>query len=108
MLGSLLLNHKILKMKVDILAIGIHPDDVELSCSGVLLSEKIMGKKTGIVDLTQGELGTRGTPQTREEEAAEAARILGVSARENLNLQDGFFQNDKTHQQVYDGTDTSA
>ena len=60
-------------MKVDILAFGVHPDDVELSCSGVLLAEKLLGKKTGIVDITQGELGTRGTAETRKAEAAASA-----------------------------------
>ncbi|MDB5202870.1 MAG: Bacillithiol biosynthesis deacetylase BshB1 [Ferruginibacter sp.] len=85
-------------MKLDVLAFGVHPDDVELSCGGVLLVEKKEGKKTGIIDLTAGELGTRGTAQTREEEAADAAKILGVDARENLGLADGFFKNDEAHQ----------
>ena len=85
-------------MKLDILAFGVHPDDVELSCSGVLLSEKLMGKKTGIVDLTQGELGTRGTAETRKEEAAVSAKILQVDVRENLGLADGFFKNDEEQQ----------
>ncbi len=85
-------------MKLDILAIGVHPDDVELGCSGTLLNELKLGKKTGILDLTQGELGTRGTAQTRYDEAAEAAKILGVQARENLKMRDGFFKNDEAHQ----------
>ena len=85
-------------MKLDILAFGVHPDDVELSCGGVLLVEKKNGKKTGIVDLTQGELGTRGTAETRKTEAADAAKILGVDVRENLNMADGFLQNDPAHQ----------
>lgn len=85
-------------MKLDLLAFGVHPDDVELSCSGVLLVEKSNGKKTGIVDLTEGELGTRGTAETRYLEAADAARILGVDIRENLQLADGFFKNDEDHQ----------
>ena len=85
-------------MKLDLLAFGVHPDDVELSCSGVLLVEKNNGKKTGIVDLTEGELGTRGTAETRYLEAADAARILGVDIRENLQLADGFFKNDEEHQ----------
>jgi N-acetylglucosamine malate deacetylase 1 len=80
-------------MKLDILAIGAHPDDVELGCSGTILNEIRNGKKVGIVDLTQGELGTRGTVETRYQEAAESARILGVSVRENLKLPDGFFEN---------------
>ncbi|HEU4469891.1 MAG TPA: bacillithiol biosynthesis deacetylase BshB1 [Flavisolibacter sp.] len=85
-------------MKLDILAIGAHPDDVELACSGTLISEVRRGKKVGIVDLTQGELGTRGTIETRYAEAAEAARIMGISARENLKMRDGFFKNDEAHQ----------
>lgn len=85
-------------MKLDILAIGVHPDDVELGCSGTLLNELKLGKKTGILDLTQGELGTRGTAQTRYDEAARAAEILGVQIRENLKMRDGFFKNDEAHQ----------
>lgn len=85
-------------MKLDILAIGVHPDDVELSCAGVLLMEKLNGKKTGIVDLTRGELGTRGTAATREQEASDAAKILGVEVRENLGLADGFFENNQESQ----------
>ncbi len=85
-------------MKLDILAIGVHPDDVELSCSGVMLNERKQGKKTGIVDLTEGELGTRGTVETRKKEAAAAAKILGALVRENLKMRDGFFQNDEAHQ----------
>ncbi len=84
-------------MKLDILAIGVHPDDVELGCSGTLLNEIKSGKKVGIIDLTQGELGTRGTIQTRYDEAAKAAAILGVHARENLKMRDGFFQNDEAN-----------
>lgn len=79
-------------MQVDILAFGAHPDDVELGCSGVLLSAVLQGKKTAVVDLTKGELGTRGTAETREEESARATIILGLSSRENLALPDGFFQ----------------
>jgi len=85
-------------MKLDILAFGVHPDDVELSCSGTLMVEKKNGKKVGIVDLTRGELGTRGTAKTRKEEAAAAAKILGVDLRENLGIADGFFKNDEEHQ----------
>ncbi|GAB3432729.1 bacillithiol biosynthesis deacetylase BshB1 [Niabella aquatica] len=85
-------------MKLDILAIGVHPDDVELGCAGTLLKEIRNGKKAGIIDLTQGELGTRGTVATRYAEAADAARILGVSVRENLKMRDGFFKNDEAHQ----------
>ncbi|HMX81273.1 MAG TPA: PIG-L family deacetylase, partial [Ferruginibacter sp.] len=85
-------------MKLDVLAFGVHPDDVELSCAGALLVEKKNGKHTGIIDLTEGELGTRGTSETRRVEAAEAARILGVDLRSNLQMADGFFLNDETHQ----------
>ena len=85
-------------MKLDVLAIGVHPDDVELSCAGVLLVEKKNGKKTGIIDLTQGELGSRGTAETRRKEAEDAATILGVDVRENLGMEDGFFINDRAHQ----------
>ena len=85
-------------MKLDILAIGAHPDDVELGCSGTLISEIRKGKKAGIIDLTQGELGTRGTIETRYAEAAASARIMGLSVRENLKMRDGFFQTDEAHQ----------
>lgn len=85
-------------MKLDILAIGSHPDDVELGCSGTLINEIKRGKKVGIIDLTQGELGTRGTVETRYQEAADAAKIMGVGVRENLKMRDGFFKNDETHQ----------
>jgi bacillithiol biosynthesis deacetylase BshB1 len=85
-------------MKIDVLAFGVHPDDVELSCSGVLLVEKMNGKTIGIIDLTEGELGTRGTAETRKQEAADSAEILGVDIRENLQLADGFFQNDPESQ----------
>lgn len=84
--------------KLDILAIGVHPDDVELGCSGTLLKHAQLGYSCGILDLTQGELGTRGTAETRLQEAKAAAAILGVKVRENLGFADGFFQNDKTHQ----------
>lgn len=85
-------------MKLHLLAIGVHPDDVELGCSGVLINEIRNGKTAGIIDLTQGELGTRGSVETRYAEAAEAARIIGVSVRENLKMRDGFFRNDEEHQ----------
>ena len=85
-------------MKLDVLAIGVHPDDVELGCSGTLIKEVKRGKEAGVIDLTQGELGTRGTIETRFQEAEEAARIMGVSVRENLKMRDGFFQNDEAHQ----------
>ncbi len=85
-------------MKLDILAFGAHPDDVELGCGATLAKEISKGKKVGIIDLTRGELGTRGTAQTRKEEAENAAKILGVTVRENLGFADGFFVNDKAHQ----------
>lgn len=85
-------------MKLDLLAIGAHPDDVELSCSGTLAKEISRGKKVGILDLTRGELGTRGSAEIRDQEANEAAKILGVSVRENLAFADGFFTNDRSHQ----------
>lgn len=85
-------------MKLDILAFGAHPDDVELGCAGTILKEVSLGKKVGIVDLTRGELGTRGTAETRDQEATAAAKILGVSVRENLQMRDGFFVNDEKHQ----------
>jgi bacillithiol biosynthesis deacetylase BshB1 len=84
--------------KLDILAFGVHPDDVELGCSGTILASVAEGKKVGIVDLTQGELGTRGSAEIRREEAAAAAKVLQVSVRENLSMADGFFQNDEKHQ----------
>ena len=85
-------------MKLDILAFGAHPDDVELGCAATIAKEVSLGKKVGIVDLTQGELGTRGSAELRKVEAANAAKILGVVARENLGFADGFFVNDKEHQ----------
>lgn len=84
--------------KLNILAFGVHPDDVELGCSGTMLASVAEGKKVGIIDLTQGELGTRGTAETRKAEAACAAEILQTSVRENLQMADGFFQNDEKHQ----------
>jgi bacillithiol biosynthesis deacetylase BshB1 len=85
-------------MKLDLLAIGVHPDDVELGCSGTIINELKRGKKVAIVDLTQGELGTRGNIESRYKEAANAAKILGVKTRENLKMRDGFFKNDEEHQ----------
>jgi bacillithiol biosynthesis deacetylase BshB1 len=87
-------------MKLDILAVAVHPDDAELCCSGTLLMEKRNGKKTGVVDLTRGALGTRGTPELRAEEAARSAAILGLDVRENLGMADGFFKNDEEHQRL--------
>jgi len=85
-------------VKIDVLAFGAHPDDVELGCSGVLMMEKMQGKKTGVIDLTLGELGTRGTPETRRIESIAATAIMQLDVRDNLALADGFFQNDKAHQ----------
>jgi bacillithiol biosynthesis deacetylase BshB1 len=85
-------------MKLDILAVGVHPDDVELSCAGTLLKAMQSGRKAGILDLTRGELGTRGTAEIRMKEAAAAAEILGISVRDNLGMADGFFKNDPEHQ----------
>jgi len=85
-------------MKVDILAIGIHPDDVELSCSGTLMKHIALGKTAGILDLSEGELGTRGNVELRRKEAAEGARIIGASFRDNLKMADAFFRNDEEHQ----------
>ena len=87
-----------MQIKLDILAIGAHPDDVELGCGATLAKEVSNGKKVGIIDLTRGELGTRGTAETRDEEAGNAANILGVHARINMRFADGFFINDKAHQ----------
>jgi N-acetylglucosamine malate deacetylase 1 len=87
-------------MKVDILAIGVHPDDVELGCSGTIINEIKNGKTVAIVDLTQGELGTRGDVTSRYAEAANAAAIMGVALRENLKMRDGFFSNDEAHQRL--------
>jgi bacillithiol biosynthesis deacetylase BshB1 len=85
-------------LKLDILVLSVHPDDAELGCAGTLLKHIAAGKKAGIVDLTRGELGTRGSAEIREQEAAEAARILGLSVRENLGIPDGFFQNTPDYQ----------
>ena len=86
-------------MKTDILVFGAHPDDVELSCSGTILKHIAMGKKVVVIDLTQGELGTRGNAAIRKAEAEKASAILGIHGRECLMMQDGFFQNDPLHQQ---------
>lgn len=87
-------------MKLDILAIAAHPDDAELSCSGTLLAAKAQGKKTGIVDLTRGELGTRGTVDDRDSESKVSTEILGLSARVNLNLPDGGIHNTPEQQKI--------
>ncbi len=84
--------------KIQVLAVAVHPDDVELCCAGTLMMEKLRGKTTGVVDLTRGELGTRGTPELRLREAEKSARILNLDIRENLGLADGFFQNNEESQ----------
>lgn len=84
--------------QLDILAFGAHPDDVELGCAGTLAKEISLGRKVGIIDLTEGELGTRGSVEIRYKEAAKASEILGISVRENLKMRDGFFKNDEEHQ----------
>ncbi|MEM8566991.1 MAG: bacillithiol biosynthesis deacetylase BshB1 [Bacteroidota bacterium] len=86
--------------KLDLLAFAAHPDDTELSCAGTLALQIDKGYKVGVVDLTRGELGTRGTPEIRDEEARSSAEILGLSIRENLELEDGFFRNDKESQLI--------
>ncbi|WDO12479.1 bacillithiol biosynthesis deacetylase BshB1 [Flavobacterium sp. WW92] len=85
-------------MKLDILFFGAHPDDVELGCGATIAKEVSLGKNVGIIDLTRGELGTRGTAEIRDEEAKNAASVLGVEIRENLRMRDGFFTNDEAHQ----------
>jgi bacillithiol biosynthesis deacetylase BshB1 len=84
-------------MKLDLLAFGAHPDDVELSCAGTIIKHVSLGYQVGVVDLTRGELGTRGTPEIREAEAMTAAEILGIQVRENLDMRDCFFENDEAH-----------
>lgn len=84
-------------MKFDILAFGVHPDDVELGCAGTILASINQGKKVAVIDLTRGELGTRGTVETRNEESAKAAKVLGLHARENLDMADGFFEHNQAN-----------
>ncbi|MDB5029574.1 PIG-L family deacetylase, partial [Mucilaginibacter sp.] len=85
-------------LKLDILVLSVHPDDAELGCAGTILKHIAFGKKVGIVDLTRGELGTRGSAEIRDREAAAAGKILGLSVRENLAIPDGFFENTKEYQ----------
>ena len=84
--------------KLDILVFAAHPDDAELGCSGTIAAQIAQGNKVGIVDFTQGEMGTRGTPELRLQEAEDAAKILGLTARENMGFQDVFFRDDEEHQ----------
>jgi len=84
-------------MKLDILVFGAHPDDVELGCGGTVIKEVKAGKKVGIIDLTRGELGTRGTAETRTSETKLATEIMGVAVRENMDFKDGFFKDDEEH-----------
>ncbi|WP_184546296.1 bacillithiol biosynthesis deacetylase BshB1 [Mucilaginibacter sp. FT3.2] len=85
-------------MKLDILVLSVHPDDAELGCSGTILKHIALGHKVGIVDLTRGELGTRGSAEIREQEAMAAAEILGIAVRDNLTIPDGFFENTREYQ----------
>ena len=84
-------------MKVDVLVFGAHPDDVELGCGGTVIKLVKQGKKVAIIDLTRGELGTRGTAESRKKECENATKILGVAVRENMNFEDGFFKDDEKH-----------
>jgi bacillithiol biosynthesis deacetylase BshB1 len=84
--------------KLHILAIAVHPDDIELGCAGTLIKHVNKGQQVGIVDLTMGELGTRGTPELRYQEALTAAKVMGLAIRENVGMADGFFRNDEEHQ----------
>src|SRR5687768_11535196 len=85
-------------MKLDILVLAAHPDDAELGAGGTIAKHTAAGKKVGVVDFTRGELGTRGTPESRKQEAAASSKIMGISIRENLGLRDGFYQNDQQSQ----------
>lgn len=85
-------------VKLDLLVIAVHPDDAELGCSGTIAKQVALGRNVGIVDLTRGELGSRGSAETRDQEAAAAAGVLKLTIRENLGMADGFFQNDRDHQ----------
>ena len=85
-------------MGIDILAFGAHPDDVELGCSGTISKAVLEGKKVGIIDLTSGEMATRGTVDKRAKEAQASAELLGVKFRENMNFKDAFIFNDEIHQ----------
>ncbi|MEE2931385.1 MAG: bacillithiol biosynthesis deacetylase BshB1, partial [Bacteroidota bacterium] len=84
-------------MKLDILFFGAHPDDVELGCGGTVIKHVQQKFIVGIIDLTRGELGTRGTYETRDQETLEANKILGIELRENMNFKDGFFKDDENH-----------
>ncbi|RZK48393.1 MAG: bacillithiol biosynthesis deacetylase BshB1 [Pedobacter sp.] len=87
-------------MKLDLLVFAVHPDDAELGCSGTIMKHIALGKKVGIIDFTKGELGTRGTAQTRAAESEKSTKILGLDYRANLGFRDGFFKNDESHQLV--------
>ncbi len=84
--------------KLHILAIAVHPDDIELGCAGTLIKHAKKGQQVGILDMTMGELGTRGTPETRYKESIDAAKVMGMAVRENAGMADGFFRNDEEHQ----------
>ena len=85
-------------MKLDILVLAVHPDDAELGCAGTIMAQVALGYKVGILDLTRGELGTRGTPEIRLAEADAAGKIMGLATRQNAGMRDGFFKNDEQHQ----------
>ena len=87
-------------MKLDILVFGAHPDDVELGCGGTIIKEVQKGKRVGVIDLTRGELGTRGTSKIRDKETKRATEIMGVAIRKNLNFKDGFFKDNEQHKLV--------
>jgi bacillithiol biosynthesis deacetylase BshB1 len=89
-----------MSIQLDVLAFAAHPDDVELAAGGTIAKMVKQGKRVGIIDLTRGQLGSRGTPDDRDSEAASSAGILGIAVRENLGMQDGFFQNDRSHQEL--------
>jgi bacillithiol biosynthesis deacetylase BshB1 len=91
-------NNLFVMLKLDILVLPVHPDDAELGCAGTILKHNAMGKKSGIVDLTQGELGTRGSAEIRLKEAEKAGEILGLAVRDNLGIPDGFFENTREYQ----------
>lgn len=94
------MNLELITMTVDVLCIAAHPDDVEMTCAGTVLSLVDQGKTVAVIDLTKGELGTRGTPEIRLQEAKEGARLMRLSARHNMGFKDGFFQNDEAHQKA--------
>ncbi len=95
---ALVADYELANMKLDILVVSAHPDDAELGCGGTMIQAAARGRQVGIVDLTKGELGTRGSVEIRKNEASKALEIMGLAVRENLDFRDGFFINDETHQ----------